>query len=397
MRPAFPLLLAAGMLACGCVPIEQNIAGRQPKVTTSPSTAFEKSSAPFLIRVAISIRQPSVRLAAPETFAMTGLPTNTASLSPKDQRFHEVVLTSDKLLEHKAHIKPMGDGQITVNGQKYRGSMEIVEDVKGTLTVINEVELEDYVMGVLAGEVPRDWPLEALKAQAIAARTFAVLKKREAQVRRDSYDMENTSFYQVYQGSDKVNDNIAKAVASTRRDIATYRGAPIMAFFHSNCGGSTTRAIGVWSSNQPYLQNVHCPYGNNGPHFRWRSEVPMDDLVRKLRSAGISLSDIVRISAVEHDESGRMLKLSILDAEGRSRTMKGSAFRMALGPDLIRSTRFDAVVEGEKAVFNGKGWGHGVGLCQEGACAMAYKGYGCFDILRYYYRGITIEKINDGQ
>jgi stage II sporulation protein D len=393
MRPIYPLLLSAGIIAWGCVPIDRNLIGRQVRDTTVPFGTNGKFSTPFLIRVAISVRQPSVRLSAPEAFVMSGFPTDTVSLSANEHRYRELVLTSDKLFAHKAYIKPLGEGQITVNGRKYLGAMEIVEDKKGTLTVINEVELEDYIMGVLAGEVPHDWPLEALKAQAIAARTFAVLKKNETQEQKGSYDMENTSFFQVYRGSDEVNDNIVKAVALTRRDIATYKSSPIKAFFHSNCGGSTTKAIGVWSSNEPYLQCVHCPFGNNGPHFRWRSEIPVSDLVRKLRSAGIYISDVVRVSASEHDESGRILKLSIMDADGKTKTMKGSAFRMALGPDLIRSTRFDAVTEGEKMVFNGKGWGHGVGLCQEGACAMAYKGYSCFDILRYYYKGITVEKL----
>lgn len=395
MRQFLSSFLAIWIIFSGCVPIDRSLPNRETYISTGYSAASREISHSFLIRVAICIRQPSVRLAAPETFVMTGIPMGGTTIGGQEKRYREAVLTSEKLFTHKAYIEPLGDGQITVNGKKYRGSMEIIEDGKGALTVINELDLEDYVMGVIAGEVPQDWPLEALKAQAIAARTFAVLKRTEARKRGDSYDLENTSFFQVYQGTERVNENIVKAVAKTRHEIATFKNAPIMAFFHSNCGGCTSKAVGVWSQNQPYLQPVSCPFGNNGPHFRWRSEVPIPDMVRKLRSYGMNLSDIVRVSIVERDESERILQLSIMDADGQTKKMKGSVFRMALGPDVIRSTRFDAVVQGNKVIFNGKGWGHGVGLCQEGACAMAYKGYSCFEILRYYYHGILTEKLKN--
>ncbi len=116
-------------------------------------------------------------------------------------------------------------------------------------------------------------------------------------------------------------------------------------------------------------------------------------MVRKLRSAGVKIEDVVGIDIMSRDESNRIQELTITDGDGSLKKMKGSAFRMALGPDLVRSTRFDPKVEGKKVVFIGKGWGHGVGLCQEGAYGMALKGYGAFDILRYYYRGVILEKI----
>ncbi len=176
--------------------------------------------------------------------------------------------------------------------------LEIVEDQKGTLTVINELPLENYVMGVLAGEIPRNWPLEALKAQAIAARTFAVLTQTQARQKGGAYDLENTALFQMYGGSELVNENIQKAVGQTQDDILTYHSAPILAFYHSNCGGKTTGALEVWSKDQPYLRPVDCPYGNNGEHFRWRTEIPdLADLIRKLRKAGFKVGDVVRSGA----------------------------------------------------------------------------------------------------
>jgi stage II sporulation protein D len=348
------------------------------------------------IRVAIEVRQNSVHLVAPEEFVLSGFPWGTPVVEKGENRYQEITLTPDQLYAHKAYIEPTGDGQIKVNGKSFQGSIEIVEAPQGTLTVINQLPLEDYVMGVLAGEIPRNWPLEALKAQAIAARTFAVLNRMEARQKDQPYDLENTALFQMYQGSELINENIRKAVLETKNEILTFDGKPIEAFFHSNCGGHTSGALGVWSHDQPYLQPVACPFGNNGEHFRWRAVISVSDMVRKLRNAGLKIEDVVRIDIVSRDESNRIEELSLMDGDGSWKKMKGSAFRMAVGPDLVRSTRFDATVGRKKVVFNGKGWGHGVGLCQEGAYGMALKGYGAFDILRYYYRGVMLEKLKDG-
>ncbi len=345
------------------------------------------------IRVAIVVRQNSVHLLAPESFILSGFPLGTPVVQRGAKSYKETTLTSDQLYTDKAYIEPLGEGEIQVNGKDFKGSMEILRDSGGTLTVVNELSLEDYVMGVLAGEIPRDWPLEALKAQAIAARTFAVLKRGEARDKGEPYDLESTAQFQMYQGSGLVNEKINRAVSETQGKIATYDSRPILAFFHSNCGGETCGALDVWSQDKPYLRPVSCPYGNNGPHFRWRAEISIRDLVRSLRGVGVKIGDIVRLEAQERDSSNRILRISLMDADGSRKTIRGTAFRMAVGPDLIRSTRFTAEVGPTKVVFIGKGWGHGVGLCQEGACGMALRGYTAFEILRYYYHGIIVEKM----
>lgn len=347
------------------------------------------------IRVAIAVRQDSVQLVTADTFTLTGFPNPTPSIPLGQKEYRELTLTSDQLHGPEAYVQPKGDGPIEVNGKSFKGSLRILADPAGRLTVINLLPLEDYVMGVLAGEIPRDWPLEALKAQAIAARTFAVLKMGTARRKGESYDLENTALFQMYQGSGLVNEKIQRAVWETRGRIMTFNAKPILAFYHSNCGGETSGAKAVWSMDEPYLKPVACPFGNNGAHFRWRAEISIRDLVRKLRAAGLKIGDIAQLKPLELDESNRILKLSIMDSDGTSHTIKGSNFRMAVGPDIIRSTQFTAEVLQDKVVFNGKGWGHGVGLCQEGACGMALKGYGAFDILRYYYPGIMVENIKD--
>lgn len=380
---------------CATPMVTKPLSEAVPKANTEnpPPETIEVQGGSQQIRVAIEVRQNAVHLVAPEEFVLSGFPWGTPIVRDGENRYQEITLTSDQLYAHKAYIEPTGEGQIRVNGKSFRGSMEIAEETGGTLTVINQLPLEEYVMGVLAGEIPRNWPLEALKAQAIAARTFAVLNRTEARQKGQPYDLENTALFQMYQGSELVNENIRKAVLETKNEILTYDNKPIAAFFHSNCGGYTSGALGVWSKDQPYLQPVSCPFGNNGEHFRWRAEISIPDMVRKLRGAGLKIEDVVKIEILDRDESNRIQALSIMDGDGSWKKMKGSAFRMALGPDLVRSTRFDTKVEGNKVLFNGKGWGHGVGLCQEGAYGMAMKGYGAFDILRYYYRGVMLEKL----
>jgi stage II sporulation protein D len=354
------------------------------------------------VRVAISVRRTTVKLVAPETFILTGfpMPASPSNINPEltltpTRPLREALLTSSQVDEKGARIEPLGEGEIEVDGLKFRGNMEIFHDDHGTLTVINDVDLEDYVEGVLGGEIPHDWPLEALKAQAIAARTFAFLKMLEARQKGLLYDVENTAFYQVYQGTEKVDQEMKRAVRETRGEILVYGNKPIEAYFHSNCGGHTTDAKDVWGKDQPYLRSVPCQFGNNGAHYRWKASILIKEIVKRLRSVGVTLSDVVRISGLDSDGGDRIVNLDILDADGRVHTLKASTFRMALGPDLVKSTHFNARVEGDKVFFDGKGWGHGVGLCQEGAQGMANHGYSAFDILRHYYQGIMIEKITD--
>ncbi len=304
-------------------------------------------------------------------------------------------MTVHDLENSRAYIEPREKGEVDVEGDHFKGAIELLGQKNGRLTVINELSLEEYVMGVLAGEIPGNWPIEALKAQAIAARTFAVFNKSETRKKGKPYDLENTAASQMYFGSRLVNDNIRRAVTETAGEILTYRDKPIMAVFHSNCGGETTSAVNVWGMDKPYLQPVNCSFGNDGLHYQWKESLKVSSVVRKLRSANIPIYDIVQIPKVERDEGDRVTKLVLVDGEGHKRKISGAAFRMAVGPDVIRSTRFDVKLRDDKMIFRGLGWGHGVGFCQEGAYGMAQAGYRAFDILRHYYYGVILDRLKN--
>lgn len=396
MRTLPFFLVAFGTLS-GCATLDHSPnpwEASQSPAETLPEKAPEGTAPVMTIRVAIAIKQTSVKLEAPESFELSGFLWSTPTDLKEDGTYREILLTSDRLYAGKAYIKPSGEGSIQVNGKGYKGSIEVVEAGKGLLTVINELPIEDYVMGVLAGEIPGNWPVEALKAQAIAARTFALLTRLQAHQKGEPYDLENTALFQMYEGSDRITNSIQEAVLSTRGEILTYQNKPIEAFFHSNCGGRTADASTVWSKGRPYLRSVPCLFGDRGSHFQWSADIPISDLVRKLRAAGLKVSDLTGLNILSRDEGNRILKLAVRDGDGTQKEMKGSNFRMAVGPDIIRSTRFEARVGNSKVHFTGKGWGHGVGLCQEGAFGMAQKGYSAFDILRHYYHGIVVERMD---
>ena len=342
-----------------------------------------------LIRVAILTRQRTLRIVAPENYTLSGF-----NLGP-DRANRSITLTLDQLTSPKARLQGLGNTGVEVNGQFYSGTLEIFPDEGGTLTVVNELDLEDYVAGVVMGEVPKDWPLEALKAQAMASRTFAVMKRAEARAIGKTWDLENHTYYQVYRGSAQAPPSIRKSVLSTRGLVVTWKGKPINALFHSNCGGQTSRAGDVWGGNEPYLQSVVCRFCRNGPHYSWTALLGHGDISRDLRAAGLMVGDLSDLTPLDRDEAGRILKILAQDTDGRRFEIKGSAFRAAIGPDLIRGTRFDVKLTADGFRFKGRGWGHGVGLCQEGACGMAQAGYNAKEILRKYYPGTLVESLDD--
>ncbi len=390
------LILFTIIMNAGCVPLRSYVS------TASPATQHEiervspshEEQATRLIRVAVVVCHPSIRLIVPEQFNLIGISSgNSQEIYNNGKKSLQFDITVHDLENSAAFIKPQGDGEISVDGNHYKGAIELVQDQKGCLTVINELFLEEYVMGVLAGEIPGSWPMEALKAQAIAARTFAIYKQDQAKRKNQTYDIENTALAQMYIGSRLVNQNIRQAVMETEGEILTYRDEPIMAVFHSNCGGETTGAVDVWGQSQPYLRPISCSFGNQGSHYQWKETLKVSDIVRKLRAANVSIYDIVQIASIEKDDGHRVTKLVLVDGDGSKKQIKGAVFRMAVGPDVIRSTCFEARLRDDKIEFTGLGWGHGVGLCQEGAYGMAKDGYSAFDILRHYYYGVILDKI----
>ncbi len=268
----------------------------------------------------------------------------------------------------------------------YRGTLQLVKTKNGLLTAINVLDIEDYVKGVLYHEISHRWPMEAIKAQAIASRTFAIYQAQQ-RFDKDFYLNAGTSS-QVYRGvfAEKFRTN--KAVEETTGQILMYRGRVLPAFFHAVCGGRTQKSSRLWKVSARPLRGVKCPFCKNAPTFSWEKSIPLDEIERRISNAKYPIGEIKSIKILSRDSSGRVRRLRI--KADRTINMKAKDFRNILGTKNLNSTNFTVKIEKNQAHFKGYGWGHGVGMCQWGAFAMAKKCYNCYEILRYYYPGAKV-------
>jgi stage II sporulation protein D len=298
---------------------------------------------------------------------------------------------SQDLGSRHVRIHPLVAGQgVQASGRRYRGTLSLVVAENKPL-LINSVGLEEYLVGVLASEVPASWPMEALKSQAVAARTYALF--RAAKPSSKEYDLDDTTASQAYTGMSKEHPRCAEAVKATSGRILTYDGGLVQAFFHSNCGGKTADAAKVWSAGSPYLKGVACHTCKSEKHYQWEETLLKSEAGRRLFKAGLALdADLKEIEGLDGDGTDRWYSLRVTSRKGRQE-VKASALRSALGADIIRSTRFDATPEGPYLRFKGRGWGHGIGLCQEGSKGMAEQGYTYDRILEFYFPGTKLKKL----
>ncbi|OPY58129.1 MAG: Amidase enhancer precursor [Pelotomaculum sp. PtaU1.Bin035] len=278
---------------------------------------------------------------------------------------------------------------------RYRGSIEFRFD-DGNLMAINELNIEDYLRGVVPAEMPSSWPAEALKAQAVVARNYA-LQKVEA-TKGQSYNLTNDQFSQVYHGYDAESPAADQAIEDTRGIVMLNRGNLISAFFHSSSGGYTENSEDVWSNPLPYIKHKDDPYDKNGQHYNWQVNYTTSQLVEQLKAAGYIFKEITDIDELARTASGaRVKKLAVngIGPDGKPLHVEISNadnVRIALG---LKSALFtlNKVYDKEKKLagvnISGSGWGHGLGLSQWGACGMARQGYNYQDILKYYYTDIN--------
>lgn len=247
---------------------------------------------------------------------------------------------------------------------------------------VETLPLESYVASVLAGEVSPSWPIEALKAQAIASRTFALKRMKERKDR--SHHVENSYMDQVFRH--KPAPIFIEAVKETAGQVLSLDGVIIEASFHSTCGGHTANAKDVWGKSYPYLKGVPCSFCKNSPSYKWSSTMNTSELEKKL-SQKFSRIDITKRSA---DERTLSLKLS----GEKAKDISGHQFRMKAGPLKIKSTMITGIeFKDNRVTISGMGFGHGVGLCQYGALGMAKNGSTAQEILAHYYPGTSLKRL----
>lgn len=285
-------------------------------------------------------------------------------------------------------IEAESGGEVRVGGRGYPGTIRLLRSA-GRVTVIVLVGVERYLPSVVGGEMPADWPAEALKAQAVAARTLAIFY--HLQRAAFEYDLTSTVEDQVY-AAGKAKPSIVEAVEATRGEVLLHDGGLFPAFYHSTCGGETEspgKALGKPEYN--FLTGVPCGFCTDSSHYEWNATVSAAELASKLKAAGIGVGAITAVSAEEGDErTGRMVKLVW---PGGSALVPIADFRRAVGRMEIESGKFQCRAEGGEFRFTGRGFGHGAGMCQYGCRGMASVGRLYREILMHYYRNTAIGKL----
>lgn len=346
-----------------------------------------------------------------------------------------------------------GSTPVYINKKNYRGALTVaVNKDKKTLNVINTLNLEDYLYGVVAKEVMPLWPDEAIKAQAVAARSFALYELNQSSY--PNYDIKANEMGQVYGGLGAEHSNTTKLIDATKGMAVTYQGSPIQAFFHSTSGGYTESAAYVWGNPVPYLQAV-VDYDQEAPSFNWEKVYTKEQLSRALNQGGYAVGELegIRLSELKQAPmkatedrgiSGRVRRITFKGKKS-SVTLTGDKVRSLLGlnstlfevavglqrPDYLevpilnrygmqigskkipikkdgRGTAYKGSlgdlhlltdVKDEKIIFTGRGWGHGLGMSQWGARGMAQskaaKGKKDYykNILTHYYTGTKVERV----
>ncbi len=326
-------------------------------------------------------------------------------------------------------------------GKKYRGSIIMQSFEESDVTVINELSLDHYLYSVVPSEMPASWHIEALKAQAVAARNFALVTMgRHA---AHGFDLCSTEHCQAYNGLAQENSNSTEAVNATKDKVITYNGVLISAFYHSSSGGHTEDSENVWGAKTDYIRGVEDKFSLGSPHDNWPVELNRAELKEKLAQSGVDLGEIRDVRILECSKFGRVTKLEVKGSKDTT-VFEKEKIRSILGTRLLKSIWYDlktdadvfvrgsilnsaekgrtsnmyvvsasgkTVVKGkgnkvsvkgmndtkaynvipDKYTFDGKGFGHGLGMSQYGAKGMAEAGYNYQKILEHYYQNAKVQ------
>jgi len=297
-----------------------------------------------------------------------------------------------------------GAGELIVDGRRWTGGAAAftsernirsdgrelsrwveVRRMRSGLAVVEVLPMEDYVAGVVSGETPLTFPPEARRAQAVAARTFALVRKLEAVSAGRGWDLGATVVSQVFVGAGAADAGARDAAAATAGQVLVLDQEPVETYFHSSCGGRTEDGLAALGRGYEYLSGVECGHCDGAPGSLWRQLIPADELGR---AAGLGRA-ATSVEVVERTATGRAARVEL--AAGKRRvTLTGTDLRQRLGWSRLRSLAFEVESVKEGFAFAGKGSGHGAGLCQWGAAGFAREGKGYREILAHYYPGTEI-------
>ncbi|AOT72814.1 SpoIID/LytB domain-containing protein [Geosporobacter ferrireducens] len=344
------------------------------------------------------------------------------------------------------HFRPVPDKGVAdivrLDGKTFRGSI-IIKRLSGSdLTVINNLGLEEYLYGVVPREVSGSWPIEAQKAQAVAARNYTV--NRINVHGQYGFDLCAGTHCQVYGGYSIEHPTSTKAVNDTKGKLITFNGKPIEAYYHSNSGGRTEDSENIWTNPIAYIRGIEDPFSIGAPNDSWTYTMSKKQVQDILVAAGLDVGGLLDMRVTEYSRNGRAIKLEINGTSGK-KILEKDKIRAIFGYNNIKSTYFTINAGGgetyiladlslppqkvniknsylmtgeglkesstlqtpyifdgseyktaqsgisDDIMITGKGWGHGLGMSQYGAKKMAEEGYTYEQILTYYYTGVKVE------
>ena len=279
------------------------------------------------------------------------------------------------------------DGRgIWVGQKRFAGKLNLFV-LDSEILVVNVLGIEKYLNSVVGSEMPTKWPIEALKAQAIASRTYALKQKGN-----NLFDIDSTQKNQVYNGLESRTYKTIRAVKSTRSLVLTYKNKLINALFHSSSGGMTENSQDVWKNKYPYLSSVK-DFDKNNPKFRWQKKISSNELINLFPKIG----GLKNIEILDITSTGRVKNLKLIGADG-SDQISGVDFRKRLGlkSNFIRFKFFEEELNNNTPqkkglIVFGQGSGHGVGMSQWGAKYLASRGQKAERILKHFYKGVQIK------
>lgn len=285
------------------------------------------------------------------------------------------------------YLPPAPGRTLTVAGKLYRGGV-LLRAEKGGVQAINVLDVEDYLRGVVAAEMPASWPASALAAQAVIARTYVSARINPAL----PFDTCATESCQVYRGVAAEKESTDAAVRATAGQVVVYGGKAASTYFSSDSGGFTASSGEVWGQDLPYLRARADPYSAGGPRARWKLEVSAGQVQSTAGRYRVNVGPLRDVRVTRASESGRVQEVTLTGEKGTARLTgaDASGFVRALGAASSRASLSGPLGPKTPLVVEGFGSGHGVGLSQYGALGLAREGQGHLNILGFYYPGTTL-------
>ncbi|MGB5633491.1 MAG: SpoIID/LytB domain-containing protein [Waterburya sp.] len=338
------------------------------------------------LRVAIKKEVPSIKIGSSTTaIVKDSAGKQLGQLNPMSSLAARLkgnkITINNRVGAGELTIEPEDNGYVWIGDRWYRGKTRLIRH-DDSITAINHVDLEQYLYSVVGAEAVSSWPIEALKAQAVAARSYALYKRNRES--NSIYDVDTTIGTQVYKGLDSEYTTTHQAVNGTLGQIMTYNNEVILAAFHSSSGGHTENVEDIWTSPLPYLRAV-VDYDHESPVFEWQQVIP----VSKIRSLVAGIGRIRGLQPAQMTPRGRVITMKVTGDRGTT-TVSGKKLRKALD---LRSTLFRVSTDGNNLHVKGRGFGHGLGLSQWGAYYLAKQGVNYHQILAHYYQSANLTQL----